>query len=269
MATPIEWTPRGVLHAPSMMGPQGPGRFRPEAPLDLYVEHFWSVAWDLRGQSPVTRETLPHPSIHVILEEGRSGVSGIHAGRFSRTLEGEGRVFGIKFLPGCFRPFFDRPLSVIANRVISLQEAFGAAGPALETAVLACGEDAAAAANQAESFFLSRLPRHDPQAQQARRIVARILDTPSLTRAEVVAADAGMSLRALQRLFNDYVGASPKWVIQRYRLHEALLQLDAGARLDLAALALELGYFDQAHFNRDFKALVGQSPGAYAVGGES
>ena len=59
---------------------------------------------------------------------------------------------------------------------------------------------------------------------------------------------------------------SPKWVIQRYRLHEAVEQLERGAEVDLAELALQLGYFDQAHFIRDFKALVGRPPGAYAAG---
>ncbi|HJU40524.1 MAG TPA: helix-turn-helix domain-containing protein, partial [Tahibacter sp.] len=68
----------------------------------------------------------------------------------------------------------------------------------------------------------------------------------------------------LQRLFGDYVGASPKWVINRYRLHEAVERLAAGDAVDWADLALELGYFDQAHFNRDFKRLVGRAPGAFA-----
>ena len=56
---------------------------------------------------------------------------------------------------------------------------------------------------------------------------------------------------------------SPKWVIRRYRLHEALERVNAGHRVDWAALAAELGYFDQAHFIRDFKALVGRTPAEY------
>jgi AraC-like DNA-binding protein len=74
----------------------------------------------------------------------------------------------------------------------------------------------------------------------------------------------GLGLRKLQRLFDDYVGVSPKWVIQRYRLHEAAERIAAGRVADFADLALELGYADQAHFNRDFKKLVGRSPAEYA-----
>ena len=53
-------------------------------------------------------------------------------------------------------------------------------------------------------------------------------------------------------------------MIRRYRLHEALERLDAGTAVDLPKLAAELGYFDQAHFIRDFKHLVGRTPAAYA-----
>ena len=73
-----------------------------------------------------------------------------------------------------------------------------------------------------------------------------------------------MNTRALQRLFAKYVGVSPKWVIQRYRLHEAAEQLASGAPISHSELALTLGYSDQAHFTRDFKAMVGTSPAAYA-----
>ena len=71
--------------------------------------------------------------------------------------------------------------------------------------------------------------------------------------------------RALQRLFGDYVGVSPKWVIKRYRLHEAVEQLAGGRPPEWSALAQNLGYFDQAHFIRDFKRLVGRTPADYAA----
>ncbi len=74
----------------------------------------------------------------------------------------------------------------------------------------------------------------------------------------------GVNKRTLQRLFAKYVGVSPKWVIQRYRLHEAAEQLAAGAAISQSELALNLGYSDQAHFVRDFKMVVGTSPAAYA-----
>lgn len=264
MATPIEWNPRGVVNAAAIGRESPAGRYRPEPPLNRFVEHFWSVRWDLRGRPPVTRETLPHPSVHLVIEEGRSGLAGVGTGRFVRALEGRGWVLGLKFLPGCFRPFWRGPVSDLTDRVLGLEEAFGPDGPALESAVLRCEGDAPAAVAAAEAFLSARLPAPDPRADEARRIVDLIRERRELARAEQVAEAAGVGLRALQRLFGEYVGVGPKWVLQRYRMHEAMARLESGEALDLAQLALELGYFDQAHFIRDFKALLGRTPGAYA-----
>jgi AraC-like DNA-binding protein len=79
-----------------------------------------------------------------------------------------------------------------------------------------------------------------------------------------LAARHGVSQRTLQRLFRDHVGVGPKWVLKRYRMHEAAERIAAGEADDLGRLALDLGYFDQAHFTRDFGAQIGRSPAAYA-----
>jgi AraC-like DNA-binding protein len=83
---------------------------------------------------------------------------------------------------------------------------------------------------------------------------------------EQAAALIGVDVRTLQRRFHSAVGLSPKWVIQRYRLHEAAEQLARSPTPDLASLALRLGYFDQPHFIRSFKAIIGRPPGDHALG---
>jgi AraC-like DNA-binding protein len=97
------------------------------------------------------------------------------------------------------------------------------------------------------------------------RMARAMLDDPSIARVEDLTERFGMSARTLQRLFRRYVGVGPKWVLQRYRLHEAAERIADGYSGDWAALALDLGYFDQAHFIKDFKALVGCSPAEYAA----
>lgn len=267
MAQPIEWMPRGVLHAEAIRRESPVGRYQPDPRLADFVQHFWPVAWDLA--SPVTRETLPHPTVHLVIEAGRSGLAGPTTRRFIRTLEGRGRALGIKFHPGGFRPFWRGPISGLADRVLPLEEAFGPEGAALEAEVLALGDDEVACVACAETFLLKRLPPPDPQAHLARELVRQILEDSGLQRVEALAEASGLGLRRLQRLFSQYVGVSPKWVIKRYRLHEAVLRLDAGETQDLAALALDLGYFDQAHFIHDFKVLLGRTPTAYAREGDS
>jgi AraC-like DNA-binding protein len=94
--------------------------------------------------------------------------------------------------------------------------------------------------------------------------VDRAAGDPGIARVDQLAAASGAGVRRLQRLFQDHVGVGPKWVIRRYRLHEAAARAAGGSRLDLVRLAAELGYSDQAHLTRDFTALVGSPPARYA-----
>ena len=64
-------------------------------------------------------------------------------------------------------------------------------------------------------------------------------------------------------MFADFVGVGPKWVLKRYRMHEAAERIASGEAGDGASLALDLGYFDQSHFIRGFTAQIGLSPSAY------
>jgi AraC-like DNA-binding protein len=92
-------------------------------------------------------------------------------------------------------------------------------------------------------------------------VVAAMLDDRGLLTVAEVEDRHGIGTRQLQRLFARYVGATPKWVLARHRMHDAVTRLDEGFDGTLADLAAE---HDQAHFTRDFRRLVGQSPGSYA-----
>jgi AraC-like DNA-binding protein len=74
----------------------------------------------------------------------------------------------------------------------------------------------------------------------------------------------GIGARRLQRIFAEYVGVGPKWVIRRYRMQEAAERAEARTGVDWATLSAELGYADQAHFTRDFSRVIGISPAQYA-----
>src|SRR5688500_4802605 len=97
--------PRGVLNRATDDEKFHHSRRLPAPDLRFFIAHYWIVAWDLRGQEPERAETLPHPSIHLVLEKGDSRIVGIMRGKFSRILKDKGRVFGIKFKPGGFYPF--------------------------------------------------------------------------------------------------------------------------------------------------------------------
>ena len=115
----------------------------------------------------------------------------------------------------------------------------------------------------AEGMVRSALPAPDPTIDLVNRIIEKVEANPEMTRVDELAEVAGIGVRDLQRLFADYVVVSPKWVIRRCRLHEVAFRLSRGERVELTRLSHDLGYFDQAHQTRDFKAVVGQSPSDY------
>ena len=94
------------------------------------------------------------------------------------------------------------------------------------------------------------------------RIVDWLAGHPEVTRVDEVADEFGLSERTLQRLVRARVGLTPKWLIQRRRLHDAVLRLKEGD-VTLADLAADLGYTDQAHFTTDFRTVTGMTPGEY------
>jgi len=249
---------RGILSARAA---QGLRRYWPSDDLAPFIEHYWIVRWDL--PEPQTAETLPHPSMHMVLEEGRSEVVGVMRGRFTRRLEGVGRVIGTKFRPGAFRSFVDRPAVSFRDRRLPLRSVFGADIPPFDRDALA-HEDDAGSIEVIESFLRSFRPAATPSMELAGRITARIAEDRGITKVDQIVEQFAMSKRRLQRLFRDYVGVTPKWVIQRYRLIEAAERLNAGTAAGLADLAQDLGYADQAHFIRDFKRMVGRPPAGYA-----
>jgi AraC-like DNA-binding protein len=232
--------------------------------LAPWIEHYWIVAWDL--DAPFAVETLPHPTVHVTIEARRAVIGGVLSGRFTRVLRGRGRVFGIKFRPAAFGPLWGRPLAQLTDRRVPLRAVFGRAGDAFARRVRAEADDERCAA-LADQFLDGRLPPLPPDVARVRDLVERMARDLELTRVEQVAALAGEGARTLERRFRAAVGVSPKWVLRRYRLLEAAEQLNASPTpRRLAELAAALGYFDQAHFIRDFKAVVGRTPGEYAAG---
>lgn len=257
-------TQGGILHPRA-----APEHFRltrvpPSPELGHLVERHWLVRWDLRGRDAHTQETLPHPCVNLAITPWGATVHGCETRRSAVTLAGEGRVFGTKFRPGGFYPFLRRPLSQLQGRSVPLREVFGPEADGLAAAVLARDDEAGQVA-LVEEFLRRRLPPPDAAALRVVEVVQLALERREIGRVEELAALAAIPPRTLQRLFRRYVGVGPKWVIRCFRLHEAAERLAEGTSVDGAALAAELGYFDQAHFIRDFKALIGSAPSEYAA----
>lgn len=248
---------------------------RPSAHPDLspWIERYWTVRWDLPAGTSYTSTVLTHPSVHLSVESGtgpRHGYAmpaallhGVVSRTFTVELTGTGRVFGVKFRPGGFGAFTGRDVASLTDRVVPLDDVFGDAARDLQRDVLAADDDEAT--RIVDAFLLERRAVPDERYEQLLDIVAGMLADRELVTVQAVTERFGVTPRTLQRLFRRYVGVGPKWVLQRFRLHDAQLLLESGEAPDLATLAAELGWSDQAHFSRDFHATVGAPPGRYAA----
>lgn len=238
-------------------------RRAPSADLAPLVKRFWAVSWDLRGRTPFSQETLPYPCVNLVLGTHQPGVHGVLRRRFVADLRGEGWVLGVKFRAGAFRALLGRDVSTITDRALAIGDVFGAEGEALERRVLGA-PDAGERLAVIEGFLRARGARLTGDGLRTVEAVDLVERDPSLSRVEDLALRVGVAPRRLERLFRAHVGVTPKWVIRVFRVQEAADRVKAGAPPDWAGLAQELGYFDQPHFIRDFRAQVGETPAAYA-----
>jgi AraC-like DNA-binding protein len=258
--------PRGVLRPAPAEGRMRHARRKPPVDLEPWIQHFWSVSWDLRGCEPFLQETVPHPNVQIVFDGSGAHIAGVHTARFSTTLEGASRIFGIKFRPGGFQPFLGSSVGALANRIVPVEQVFGVGARQWQLTMSSFEQDDALMGTASE-FLRARCPPADPNVALAARMVEQIsvavTGETEIRSVQQLARRSGMSQRSLQRLFQEYVGVSPKWVIRRYRLHELVERLKAGEALDGAQTALELGYCDQAHLINDFRSIIGYSPSRY------
>ncbi|GIO32565.1 AraC family transcriptional regulator [Paenibacillus albilobatus] len=230
--------------------------------LSFFVKHYWIIRWDCREEEPYMQHVVPNPCVNLVVEPGKTLVYAPSPGKFSYPIYGKGMVFGVKFKPGGFYPFLRRPVSSLLDHPLEVSGLLDVDGSELEKTILTLNveQDMVQAM---EKLLLSKLPPQDEEVLRVNRIIDFIAGKREVSKVDQVCEHFQMHIRKLQRLFDQYVGISPKWVIRLYRLQNAAETMDRRLPVDLSRLAAELGYHDQPHFIKDFKAVVGYTPDEY------
>ena len=254
---------RGIVNPSALLRRIDFTRHEPSADARRFIAWYWAITWELPPGERHTQEVLSHPVVNVSFMPGGAFVNGVQRRRQTNVLSNDGWVLGIRFRPAGFRPFLDRPLSTITDRVVPIGSILAADGTAVERTVAAGNGPDPDALQAVDDLFVSLMPSEHHPAEDVAAIVEAIEVDRSLTRVDQLAARTGRSDRQLQRLFADHVGVSPKWVIRRYRIYEVAERARHGDEVDWSALAAELGYSDQAHLTRDFRAAYGTPPHRY------
>lgn len=260
----------GALIKP--LGASGPiqlRRYLPSAALSGLVRHFWFVSWDLPVGQTYIQPVLPLPAVNAVVEQDGAWVYGVWSRRYDKVLSGQGHAFGTLFTATGFAPFWRGSVHELTDRRVAFGQALRASDEPRQaddarSLSLCRAFDAGLTDTQGvaelERYWLGCV-RGELAPTELQTWVASIEQDPELIRVEQLAQRHGASVRTIQRAMRRVVGLGPKQLIRRYRLLEAASQLTKGEACDQVALALALGYADQSHFARDFRAVVGTSPG--------
>lgn len=236
-------------------------RHLPAEQLKHLIQHYWIVTWNLAGKPPHQQDILQHPGVNIIFQRGQSRINGVESKKSSYILEGNDEIIGVLYRPGAFSCYGGREMRALVNDVAHIADYFPFNAKTAEHLIFSQPN-----INQKLEAVNTLLSQHIPEPDQTvdflDMIVKRIIEDRSIIKVEQLVKEFHIAERSLQRMFKQYIGVPPKWMIQRYRMHDACELIEHGA--DLIQLALELGYFDQAHFTKDFKAMIGKTPKQYA-----
>jgi len=240
-------------------------RFAPSPELGDVVRRYWMPVWSLPdGRSSVQR-VLQYPVCLIVVSDSYALLVGPSTGLSTQELTGSGWALGTMLQPAAGLALCGGPVEQLTDRAIPLADE-ALAGRIRE----AVGDDPhdpdhqQAAVAALEEALAGLLPVDD-EGRLVNAIVEYVEGDQQVQRVGQVCEKFAITERTLQRLTARRIGLSPKWLIQRRRLHEAAERLAGDDRPDLARVAADLGYADQAHFGRDWRTVTGVTPGEFAA----
>lgn len=238
-------------------------RYLPSTDLIPFVEHHWTIHWDLRGQPPYVSDVLPHSSVNFAFTVDRAWITGVTTGMYQYEVKDVGLIVGTMFKPGGFYPFWKKAISTLTDKEVDVAEIFPQVDKEFRIMLLGLKDDESMVA-KVEELLLARNPLLDKNMILINSILKAVDIDRDLRTVEAVAERFHVSERTQQYIFKKYVGVGLKWVLMRYRLLEAVELAAQLQEPNWASVAADLGYSHQSHFVNDFKKLVGKSPLQYA-----
>jgi AraC-like DNA-binding protein len=273
---PVERDSRGILDPWLLRERVRLTRYPAGPALAGVVDRFWAVRWDLPPGVVHRQQVLTHPTANFSVGNANADdgdrrigpvearLNGVARRLSTRVLVGQGWAVAAMARPGGLGAFITRSAADFTDKVVPLGEGIAVEDAALIRRIVAEPEEAARVGLLAGALEQALDPERVEAASQVAG-VARLAETDrSVRRLADLCAMAGIGQRTLQRMFMRHAGVSPTWVIRRYRLQEAAEAVREGASVSWAEVAAALGYADQAHLIRDFRAAIGQTPAAYA-----
>jgi len=174
-------------------------------------------------------------------------------------------MLGAYLEPGATAGLLQVPARELTDRVVRLDDLWGAAGARLAEDVADLNEPARVDRFEAALCERLRHARRPPSQVDVIGLARWARQEPAAMSVHRLAAAAGVSRQHLARIFREVIGVSPKRYCRLARFHAALAYAGAGSGVQWAEVAAELGYADQSHMIAEFRELSGLTPDALAT----
>lgn len=169
---------------------------------------------------------------------------------------------GIQFQPGGSFPFFREPADAMENASIALEDLWRVRADALRERMLAA-PNVAAMFHILEQDLLAQLARPLAWHPAVNYALQHMRRNPHTTTVASMTEQIGLSPRRFIQLFHQQVGLTPKAFCRVRRFQQVIQAVHGVRRVDWSNVALDCGYYDQAHFIHDFQSFSGVTPSAY------
>ncbi len=254
--------------------------YTPTEELQPFIKCFWTLD-DEGNDEPVRQRVVPDGCMELIFHYGDQYKQYFEDasfliqpkcfvyGQITNYLEieptGVTGIVAARFNPDGLSPFILIPVSELENKAVELKNIFGENGIQLEKEVL-FAKDNAERIKLIESFLLGFLS--DPKIVHTitKTCVEAILQSQGQLSVIDLADKMNVNRRNLERKFTSAIGMSPKQLSRVVRLQAAIKMMEENSFSNLTSLAYENGYYDQAHFIKDFKEFTGISPRQFFTG---
>ncbi|MET0242093.1 MAG: DUF6597 domain-containing transcriptional factor [Flavitalea sp.] len=254
----------------------------PPAALAHYVRSYWVFEGSGNHASPYVYRSMADPCVEMVfhtsgrfseldksnnLIDGTDGTALIQApsGKFSRYITTERfSIFGAYLYPFALIDLFGLSADELRNNQVLINDVAGSEGNELEESIMSATGNTTRA-DILSAFLLSRVKKVRNIDHQVHNCIRQLLLHPLPVRISALTNEFCISERQLQRKFRTLTGFAPKTYTRLTRFQHVLNKY-GGDHKSLTHLALDAGYFDQAHFINDFKEFSGYEPGLYFAG---
>jgi AraC-like DNA-binding protein len=251
-------------------------RHIPSPPLDAYIDYLYYFD----GLLYLREKMLPMATVHLVVSFGgavkvfdasgakhfatltEARVIGVWSQCHIADWPSDSRFFGVCFKPGAAYPFLQLPLSELHNQFVPLDALWGNYAAEIRERLYAA-PTIQAGFDLLEQLLLARLAQAPHGLKVVRYGVAEIARRHGALSIRALSDYIGISQNHLLTQLKQMVGVSPKELAGLYRLEHVLRTIDPTKPVDWAQIAQRSGYYDQAHFNKDFMTHLGHTPTDY------